>query len=288
MADSRTNSELKLRTISSFFVALIVIFGIYQGGLIWTVMASLIALISLSEFYGMIANSHEHELERERNRERRKVSVLSPGIGYIFSLIILLAAMKSARPIFIALVLSLEVFAVFVLEIFKRQFSKGESYAVINAGGIILGVLYIAIPWACMILRRDYLLGREILFTLFACTWACDVFAYLGGKAFGRNKLCVYVSPGKTWEGFVVGILGSLIVSAVAVYMFKLPNYMIYIGIICGVAGQFGDLAESLIKRELAVKDSGHLIPGHGGMLDRFDSILINGLLTYLVLEVVL
>ena len=63
---------------------------------------------------------------------------------------------------------------------------------------------------------------------------------------------------------------------------------MIYIGIICGVAGQFGDLAESLIKRELAVKDSGHLIPGHGGMLDRFDSILINGLLTYLVLEVVL
>ncbi len=288
MADSRTSSELKLRTISSFFVALIVIFGIYQGGLIWTVMASLIALISLSEFYGMIANSHELERERERNRERRKVSVLSPGIGYIFSLIILLAAMKSARPIFIALVLSLEVFAVFVLEIFKRQFSKGESYAVINAGGIILGVLYIAIPWACMILRRDYLLGREILFTLFSCTWACDVFAYLGGKAFGRNKLCVYVSPGKTWEGFVAGILGSLVVSAVAIYMFKLPNYMIYIGIICGVAGQFGDLAESLIKRELGEKDSGHLIPGHGGMLDRFDSILINGLLTYLVLEVVL
>ena len=139
-----------------------------------------------------------------------------------------------------------------------------------------------------MIMLRDYIIGREILMTLFFCTWACDVGAYIGGKAFGSVKLCEFVSPGKTVQGFVAGIIGSLLASAAAIYFFSLPREMIYIGFICGIAGQVGDLAESLIKRETGQKDSGNLIPGHGGMLDRFDSILFNGLLTYLILRIVL
>ena len=140
-----------------------------------------------------------------------------------------------------------------------------------------------------MIMLRDYIVGRQMLFTLFICTWGCDVGAYIGGKLFGRSKLCVHVSPGKTIQGFVAGILGSLVANAGAIYFFSLPTYpIILIGFICGIAGQFGDLAESLIKREAGQKDSGNLIPGHGGMLDRFDSILFNGLLTYLVLRVIL
>ncbi len=140
-----------------------------------------------------------------------------------------------------------------------------------------------------MIMLRDYIVGREMLTTLFMCTWACDVGAYIGGKLFGTVKLCPNVSPGKTVQGFAAGIIGSLLVNAICIYAFSLPTYpLILIGFICGIFGQIGDLAESLIKREAKQKDSGKLIPGHGGMLDRFDSILFNGLLTYLLLRVVL
>ncbi len=276
MAGLKVDRELRLRTLSSIVIAGLVIFAIYSGGLFWKILASLIAILSLGEYYRLLSR-----LDGVR---------LSPGIGYIFSLIFLIAAMReNPQPIVLAMILSLCVFIVFMLEIFRRQSTKGTSYAISNSGGIISGVLYISIPWTCMIMLREYAFGREMLITLFVCTWACDVGAYIGGKTFGTIKLCPYVSQGKTIQGFVAGIIGSLIANAVLIYSFSLPTYpTILIGFICGFAGQFGDLAESLIKREAGQKDSGNLIPGHGGMLDRFDSILFNGLLTYLVLRVIL
>ncbi len=273
--DRAAKNEFQLRTFSSVFIVLIVLGAIHYGGIIWTVVASLIALISLAEYYRLLS--------------RVKGIKLSPGVGYIFSLIFLIVATReSAQAIILAMLLSLCVFAVFTVEIFKRQFSKGNSNAVYNAGGIISGILYITVPWVCMIMLRSYLVGREILITLFFCTWACDVGAYIGGKAFGSIKLCEFVSPGKTVQGFVAGIIGSLLASAAMIYYFGFERDMIIIGFICGIAGQVGDLAESLIKRETGQKDSSNLIPGHGGMLDRFDSILFNGLITYLVLRIIL
>ena len=279
MAGSRNSkserAEFITRAFSSVFIVAIVLGAIYYGNFAWIAVASLIALISLAEYYGL--------LSRVKNMR------LSPGVGYIISLIFLFAATReNPQAIILSMILSLSVFGVFVVEILKRQISKGDSGAVYNAGGIISGVLYITVPWACMIMLREYIIGREILMTLFICTWACDAGAYIGGKAFGSVKLCEFVSPGKTVQGFVAGIIGSLLASAAAIYFFSLPREMIYIGIICGTAGQAGDLAESLIKRETGQKDSGSLIPGHGGMLDRFDSILFNGLLTYLVLRILL
>ena len=267
--------EFKLRALSSVFIVAIILIAIYYGKLAWGVTASLIALISLDEYYRLLS--------------RVKNIKLSPGVGYIISVIFLFAALKeNPQAIILAMILSLSVFFVFVVEIIKRQLTKGISGAIYNAGGIISGILYIIVPWVCMIMLRDYIIGREILMTLFFCTWACDVSAYIGGKAFGSVKLCEFVSPGKTIQGFIAGIIGSLLASAGAIYFFALPSSMIYIGFICGIAGQAGDLAESLIKRETGQKDSGAFIPGHGGMLDRFDSILFNGLLTYLVLRILL
>ena len=275
---SRRNntSELGIRTLSSVVIAGVILTGVYYGGIAWTIIASLIALISLSEFYGLIG-----KLKNFR---------VSPGVGYIFSAVFLFSAMReNPQPIVLAMILALCVSGVFTVEVFRRQLTKGTSNAIFNAGGIILGVLYVIIPWVCMIMLRDYSFGRQMLMTLFLCTWACDVGAYIGGKSFGTVKLCEYVSPGKTVQGFVAGIIGSLIANAASIYFFSLPTYpVIFIGIICGIFGQIGDLAESLIKREAGQKDSGNLIPGHGGMLDRFDSILFNGLLTYLILRVLL
>ena len=273
-ADKGKRSELGTRTLSSIVIAAVILAGIYYGGILWSVIASLIALKSLDEYYRLIS---------------RKGSRISPGLGYIFSLIFFLAAMKeNAQPIILAMILSLCVFFVMTIEIIKRQISKGTSNVIFNTGGIISGILYITVPWVCMIMLGNYAFGRQILMIVFFCTWACDVGAYLGGKNFGSIKLCEHVSPGKTVQGFIFGIIGSLIASALSIYFYSFPNYLMFIGFVCGIAGQIGDLAESLIKREAGQKDSGTLIPGHGGMLDRFDSILFNGLLTYLILRVVL
>ena len=281
MADSKAErKELRLRTFSSVGIVIVIIGAIYYGGYAWTLVAGLIALSSLNEYYRLVNRQAE-----------RKEARISPGVGYIISVLFLFAATRdNPQPIVLAMLLSLCVCGVFVVEIVRRQVLKGaSSYAVNNAGAIVSGVLYVAVPWTCMIMLRDYIVGRQVLITLFMCTWACDVGAYIGGKLFGTVKLCEFVSPGKTVQGFFAGIIGSLLVNALCIYFFSLPTYpLILIGFICGIFGQVGDLAESLIKREAGQKDSGRVIPGHGGMLDRFDSILFNGLLTYLVLRVLL
>lgn len=276
MAGLKADRELRLRSLSSIGIVAVIIGAIYYGSYAWAVVASAISLVSLSEYYHLIG--------------KRKGYKISPGVGYIFSVIILfVSSQENPQHIILTMLLALCVSCVFTVEVFKRQISKGESSAITISGGVISGILYVTVPWACMIMLRDYIVGREMLITIFVCTWGCDVFAYLGGKMFGSVKLCEYVSPGKTIQGFVAGVIGSLLVNAGAIYFFKLPTYpTILIGFICGFAGQIGDLAESLIKREAGEKDSGHVIPGHGGMLDRFDSILFNGLLTYFVLRVLL
>ena len=276
MAGLKADNELRLRTLSSIAIVLVILWGINSGGLIWTAIAGLIALASLNEYYNLAG--------------KIKGTRISPGVGYIFSIAFIIAAVReNPQPIVLGMILSLCVCSVFIVEIARRQMTRGISYAIVNAGAVISGVLYITVPWTCMIVLRDYAFGRQVLITLFLCTWGCDVGAYIGGKMFGTTKLCKYVSPGKTVQGFIAGIIGSLIANAGAIYFFALPAYpLILIAFICGIFGQAGDLAESLIKREADEKDSGSIIPGHGGMLDRFDSILFNGLLTYLVLRVIL
>ena len=275
MAGLKADRELRLRTLSSVGIVVVILWGIGEGGYIWAITAGLIALLSLGEYYRLVG--------------KHKGVRISPGVGYIFSLAFMIAAVQEKpQPIILGMILALCVCSVFVVEVVRRQMTAGTSYAVINSGAVVSGVLYITVPWTCMVMLRNYYIGKQLLDTLFMCTWGCDVGAYIGGKMFGTTKLCEHVSPGKTVQGFIAGIIGSLIVNAIAIYFFSLPSYLMFIGFICGIFGQVGDLAESLIKREAGEKDSGSLIPGHGGMLDRFDSILFNGLLTYLVLRVIL
>lgn len=118
--------------------------------------------------------------------------------------------------------------------------------------------------------------GLMMIMMMFAGIWACDSFAYFGGKAFGRHKLLERVSPKKTWEGAISGAIAA--VGACIGMSYLVPGLSwvdgIVIGLIAGVLGQVGDLAESHVKRSCGVKDSSHIIPGHGGILDRFDSLL--------------
>jgi phosphatidate cytidylyltransferase len=119
--------------------------------------------------------------------------------------------------------------------------------------------------------------GGNLLMMLFCILWAGDSFAYFAGKTFGRHKFAPVVSPKKTWEGAVAGFIFSIVAAAICQFTFVQQISLrdaIIIGALVGIVGQIGDLGESIIKRAFQVKDSGQILPGHGGMLDRIDSLL--------------
>jgi phosphatidate cytidylyltransferase len=129
--------------------------------------------------------------------------------------------------------------------------------------------------------------GRNLVFIALLCTFGSDTLAYFVGKAIGTHKMAPSISPGKSWEGAVAGVVGGIVVSLLFAFdtPFKLPmnfGLVILLGALISVFGQIGDLAESMLKRGTGVKDSGNLMPGHGGMLDRLDSILFAGVTVYL------
>ena len=135
---------------------------------------------------------------------------------------------------------------------------------------------------------RLYRWGGYTVISLFAAIWVCDSAAYFAGRAFGRHRLFVRVSPNKTWEGAAAGFVaavGVLQLARVLLLPYMSVTDALVCGMIVGVCGQIGDLAESLLKRDAGVKDSSSLIPGHGGVLDRFDSLLFVAPLVFVYLD---
>lgn len=131
--------------------------------------------------------------------------------------------------------------------------------------------------------------GVAWIITTLASTWICDAFAYFSGRAFGKTLLAPQISPKKTWEGSIGGVVGAVLTGVACVPLFGLPVPWwggAVIGVVAGVVGPLGDLAESLIKRQLGIKDLGTIFPGHGGMLDRIDSVLFMIPVVYITLAV--
>ncbi len=156
----------------------------------------------------------------------------------------------------------------------------------------IMGPLYTGFMLSAIVLLRGELPGfAGALISVGACAslWVSDSFAYLVGRTFGRHKMAPKISPKKSWEGFAGGLLGGvliwLILWATGLYRLELP-YAVFCGVVVTVLGVFGDLIESRIKRGVGVKDSGNLIPGHGGMLDRCDSLIFGCITAQLLLVI--
>jgi phosphatidate cytidylyltransferase len=151
--------------------------------------------------------------------------------------------------------------------------------ALSGASGTVFGVLSVALPATAMCYLR-FVSPRAVLF-LFLMVWGCDSFAYYTGKNFGRRKLAPRVSPNKTWEGTIGGLVGGTLIGAAGGTWWLVPELGPFFGAIAGAlassAGQLGDLVESLWKRGAGVKDSGTFLPGHGGFYDRVDSLLFAG-----------
>lgn len=144
------------------------------------------------------------------------------------------------------------------------------------------GIFYIGWLLSYFVALRGLDDGRNWVFFALFTTFASDTAAFFVGRALGRHKLAPRVSPGKTWEGTIAGVFGAIIVSLLFTLLIPISYWQaIVLGILVSIFGQLGDLVESLLKRNMGVKDSGRLIPGHGGFLDRIDSVVFVGVVVY-------
>jgi len=153
---------------------------------------------------------------------------------------------------------------------------------------LAFGALFTGAPMAALALIRGAYDGQGFVTMLIAATALCDTAAYYTGRKFGKVKLAPALSPGKTVEGFVGGVVGA-VAGALIVWRLMIPSFgfleAVISGLLVGALGPIGDLAESAIKRNTGVKDSGNIIPGHGGVLDRVDSLLFTSAAFYLFLQ---
>jgi phosphatidate cytidylyltransferase len=167
-----------------------------------------------------------------------------------------------------------------------KGFAETRIPTTVAVGTTVLGAGWIGLGLGHLVLLRDIPEHAELVtLTVILAVWAGDTFAYLAGSLFGRHKLAPATSPGKTWEGFVVGTLATILVVFFALYEERndfLPIWQaVVLGLVIAATAPLGDLFESALKRDMGVKDTGRLLGGHGGMLDRIDALLFAGVASF-------
>lgn len=173
-----------------------------------------------------------------------------------------------------------EILAISLIVIAVVTLFKFTSELYFDSGKLIFTVIYVALPFSFALglpkfSSYDSNFSLEVIF-LFILIWSSDTFAYLVGKFFGKHKMAPKISPKKTWEGYAGGVVLTLVLSYfVEMYQPQLRGNWMVVGFLIAAFAPLGDLVESQLKRTFGVKDSGNIIPGHGGVLDRLDSFLI-------------
>lgn len=259
-----------LRLLTAGVAIPIVVAAIWLGGW-WAFAATALASgMSIYELHMMMLHEGYHP-----------VILVSCGLSALF----LVAAMLPQQRLPL---LEIGISVALLVSLPTLFFRKKLEGAMLDWSLTMAIALYVGWPMSFLLLLRGYQAGLSDglwwLFMVFGGVWGFDTGAFFAGHFFGRHKLAPQISPGKTWEG----VFGGLIFSVAAALLFTtlpmgVPWYQAApFGVVLGVAAVLGDLAESLIKRQTHVKDSGQLMPGHGGMLDRLDSILFAVLVVFL------
>lgn len=250
---------MKTRILTAIFAAAIFLPLVFIGNTPFILLVYFLATIALQELMRM-----------------KKIKMLSiPGlIGFIFLSTLLIPQtllIESVGTNFskIEAALIVVMFLLSYTVISKNEFSFDD------AGFIIISTLYVGVGFYYLIETR--MAGLSYIFFALFVIWATDSGAYFIGRAFGRKKLWPEISPNKTVEGFVGGIISAVLVGLVFQWISPIHNStsaVLLVAMITSIFGQMGDLVESALKRHYIVKDSGQILPGHGGILDRFDSLL--------------
>lgn len=254
---------IRKRVCSALVIAPLVFVAAWFGGPFYAIVVAAAAGLGALEFYGMRGLPRRHPLTQ---------------FGLLCVLVFIILA-HFEGPYTASLLASAVVFSSvwFIL----RRPAWGS---LINWAWTVAGILYLGWMLSRLIPLRALADGREwVLFSLFAI-FAADTIAFFVGRAWGRHSLAPAISPSKTWEGAMAGFAGAIAASMILATILSLPIpywQVAILGILIGIFSQLGDLAESLLKRSTGVKDSGTLIPGHGGILDRLDSIVFTVVVVY-------
>lgn len=234
----------------------VLIFLILWSKAVFLVLVGIIIGVSLFEFY----QSMKKEGGNIFWREGILLGLLIP-VGVYFG-------GEEAIPILLVFI---------ILFLCLRQFIQLRiRQAFINVSLTLGGILYISFLFSYIVPLRDISsLGAKLVITIFFATWMGDTGAYFIGKKWGKHKLFPQVSPHKSWEGFMGAILVSCVAMLISrIWLFFPLVHTLILGVFIGIMGQVGDFFESMLKREVGIKDFGKILPGHGGVLDRFDSLL--------------
>jgi phosphatidate cytidylyltransferase len=277
----KKSSSLRQRVLSSVVLVPLVILVVWWSP--WSIAVAVAAatLLATRELFAAFAHGGYHAQSR---------------VGAALALAPVLAA--SLQPLTpLPLVLPAVILAI-IASLVAALRRHAEPGAIAGWALTVAGALYIGGLFCYVVLLRQLdtplrpgLLpnlglapGAAWLFLTLFVTWGQDVLAYFVGKYAGRTKMTPGLSPKKTWEGAVGGMAGAIGGGMLAVWLFDVPISLLagaLLGVVGGVIGPLGDLAESFIKRQVGVKDAGHLIPGHGGVLDRIDSLIFNAPVLY-------
>jgi phosphatidate cytidylyltransferase len=255
---------LKKRVITGLWgIPLLIAAVWFDKPLPWfTVLVAIWGLLAVFEFYKLVAGTGAQPLTYF-GLVWTLLFILSPHFSYDFTVPLLLTS---------AVVLSL------IWLLFRRQ----KEGAFIGWAWTIAGILYLGWLLSHFVALRGLDDGRNWVFLALATNFASDTAAFFTGRALGRHHLAPSISPGKTWEGTIAGVLGAIIVSLLFTLLIPISyGQAIALGLLVSIFGQLGDLVESLFKRNIGVKDSGRLLPGHGGFLDRIDSVVFAGVVVY-------
>jgi len=242
-----------------------------RGGVFFMLLVDLIVLLGLRELLQLL-----------RAKGYQPFAVLA------YSCSVALTWYAWRQGVAVPLILTGSLLAIMVRELLRREMSQSLAHIAVT----VFGIMYLGWLGSHLVLLRqlpatlggDEAMGARLVFLLAALVWATDTGAYLCGVAFGRRPLAPRISPKKTVEGAVGGLLAAGLVGWLCtrdLVPFMTPLAGTVLGMVAGVAAQLGDLVESLIKRDVGIKDTAPLLPGHGGILDRFDSLLFTAPVLY-------
>jgi len=274
-------SELKTRVITGFVFGVVLIGGILLSEYLLAAIAIFVLIVSIYEYSKMlkVINIHPNQFLIYTG----SISVFSGIVAFTIAGTGVGASIDDVKLAAVGLISFLCILSIW--ELFRAK-----ERAIENVGSTILGIAYLALPMGLLVASGvsssgDYSPWQVLFFFFFM--WASDTGAYFTGKAFGKTKLLERLSPKKTVEGFIGGMLTAMLIGYFASLVLGFGDVWAWllIGASMSITGTAGDLFESMLKRQTGVKDSGTILPGHGGILDRFDSTFISAPVYWILLN---